>query len=239
MQFPEIKSKLKNNRKKIIVILCIIILVVFSNCMIGGKIVCRFTTQFSSVNITENDFENIQGLYFLKKLSVICHDIDDNVNFLENKNFLKDFSIDAYGIDDWSALKNCPKLENFNAKGKCTFHNLKDFSGMESIKNLCIGSSEHKIESLDGLQDISKSLIKLTLNGIENETNLNLEKFSNLRTLQIKNSSLKEIHINSYIEYLDVSDNPYLRNIYLPSDYGTPENIIIDNSPYVNIVYYK
>ncbi|MDE6426191.1 MAG: hypothetical protein K2K89_08665, partial [Ruminococcus sp.] len=142
--------------------------------------------------------------------------------------------------DDWSSLKNCPKLQLFYADGQCTFHNLKDFSGMENLKNLCIGSfnpNSPKIESLDGLQDISKTLTTLTLNGIENETILNLEKFSNLRYLEVENSSLREIHVNSYLESLNVSNNPNLRAIYLPSDYGTPENIITDNSPYVNIIY--
>ncbi|MDE7138917.1 MAG: hypothetical protein K2O29_10780, partial [Ruminococcus sp.] len=180
----------------------------------------------------------IRGLYFLKKLTVDCYDAD-NVSFLENKNFLEYLSIMSKA-DDWSSLKNCPKLKLFYADGQCTFHNLKDFSSMENLKNLCIGGfnpDSPKIESIDGLQDISDSLITLTLNGIENETVLNLEKFSNLRNLDVENSSLREIHINTYLEYLNISDNPYLQTVYLPSEYGIPEKIITDNSPYVNIIY--
>lgn len=238
MRLSELKEKCIRNYKKIIAIVCVIILVIFSNCTIDGKIVCRFTTEFSSINITEKDFDNIRGLYFLKKLSVDCWNID-NVSFLENKNYLKYLSVDSDSIDDWSSLKNCPKLEYFCADGTCTFHNLKDFSGMENLKELYIGLllSTPKIESLDGLQDISKSLTTLTLNGIENETVLNLEKFSNLRRLDVENSSLREIHVNSYLEYLNVSNNPNLRAVYLPVHYGTPENIYTDNSPYVNIIY--
>ncbi|MCM1314737.1 MAG: hypothetical protein NC205_04255 [Prevotella sp.] len=238
MQLSEIKSKLKNHYKKIIAVMCVIVLVIFSNCIIDGKVVCRFTTEFNSINVTEEDFDNIRGLYFLKKLMIDCYDTN-NVSFLENKNFLEYFSIMSKA-DDWSSLKNCPKLQLFYADGQCTFHNLKDFSGMENLKNLCIGSfnsNSPKIESLDGLQDISKTLTLLILNGIENETILNLEKFSNLRYLEVKNSSLREIHVNSYLESLNVSNNPNLRAIYLPSDYGTPEKIITDNSPYVNIIY--
>lgn len=240
MQLSEIKSKIKDNYKKIIAVMCVIIFVVFSNCIIDGKIVCRFATEFTSINVNEDDFDNIRGLYFLKELTVDCYDTN-NVSFLENKNFLKYFSIISE-TDDWSSLKNCPKLEIFYADGECTFHNLKDFSGMENLKNLSIGrlfTDSPKIESLDGLQDISKTLTTLTLNNIENETVLNLEKFSNLRYLDVENSSLKEIHINSYLEHLNVSNNPNLRIVYIPADYGTPENITIDNSPYVKIGYYK
>ncbi len=150
-------------------------------------------------NVTEKDFDNIKRLYFLKKLTVDCYDTN-NVSFLENKNFLAYFSI-VSKADDWSSLKNCPKLKVFYADGKCTFHNLKDFSD------------------------------------IENETILNLEKFSNLRDLDIEDSSLVEIHVNSHLEYLNVSHNPYLQTVYLPSEYGIPENIYTDNSPYVNIIY--
>ncbi|MDE6102167.1 MAG: hypothetical protein K2F73_04255, partial [Ruminococcus sp.] len=165
--------------------------------------------------------DNIRGLYFLKKLTVNCYDAN-NVSFLENKNCLEYFAIMSKA-DDWSSLKNCPKLQLFYADGKCTFHNLKDFSGMENLQNLCIGSfnpNSPKIESLDGLQYISKSLTTLILNGIENETILNLEKFSNLRSLDVENSSLREIHINTYLECLNVSNNPYLQTVYLPSEYG-------------------
>lgn len=238
MRLSEIRSGIRDNCKKITVVLCIIILVVFSNCIIDGKVVCRFATEFNSINITEKDFDNIRGLYFLKKLSVNCWNVN-NVSFLENKNFLEYFSVETDSIDDWSALKNCPKLEYFYTEGNATFHNLKDFSGMENLKNLYIGSllSIPKIESLDGLQDISDSLKELTLAGIESETNLNLEKFSNLRRLDVEHSSVREIHINTYLEYLDVSNNPYLQTVYLPSEYGTPEIIVTNNSPYVNIIY--
>ncbi len=239
MRLSELKEKCIKNYKKIILIISVIILVIFSNCIIGGRIVCRFTTELNSTNITEKDFNNIQGLYFLKKFETELYDAD-NISFLENKNFLEYLSINANDIDDWSALKNCPKLKTFYIKGKCTFHNLKDFSGMENLKNLCIGEfnpNSPKIESLDGLQNISNSLITLTLNGIENESVLNLEKFSNLRHLDVENSSLREIRINTYLEYLNVSENPYLQTVYLPSEYGIPEKIITDNSPYVNIVY--
>ncbi|MDE5772101.1 MAG: hypothetical protein K2I06_10845 [Ruminococcus sp.] len=238
MRLSEIKLKIKNHYKKIIAVLCVIIFVIFSNCIIDGKIVCRFTTEFTSINVTEKDFDNIRGLYFLKKLTVDCYDTN-NVSFLENKNFLEYFSIMSKA-DDWSSLKNCPKLQLFYADGKCTFHNLKDFSDMANLQNLCIGSfnpNSPKIESLDGLQNISKTLTILILNGIENETILNLEKFSNLRSLDVENSSLREIHINTYLECLNVSNNPYLQTVYLPSEYGIPENIYTDNSPYVNIVY--
>lgn len=238
MRLSEIRCGIKDNCKKIIVVLCVVIIVVFSNCIIDGKVVCRFATEFNSINITEKDFDNIRGLYFLKKLSVNCWNVN-NVSFLENKNFLEYFSVETDSIDDWSALKNCPELEYFYTDGNAIFHNLKDFSGMENLKSLCIGSllSIPKIESLDGLQDISDSLKELTLTGIENETNLNLEKFSNLRNLKITNSSLREIHVNSYLECLNVSDNPNLRAVYLPAQYGVPENININNSPYVNIIY--
>ena len=241
MHLSELKEKFIINYKKIIFVLCIIILVVLYNCInctIGGKKVCRFATEFTSINVTEKDFDNIRGLYFLKELTVDCYDTD-NVSFLENKNFLEYFSIMSKA-DDWSSLKNCPKMEIFHADGQCTFHNLKDFSGMENLKNLSIGMflpNSPKIESLDGLQDISVSITTLTLNGIENETVLNLEKFSNLRHLDIENSSLSEIHINSYLEYLNVSDNPYLQAVYIPSEYEIPEKIITNNSPYVNIIY--
>lgn len=238
MRLSEIKSKITDKYKKIIAALCIVIFVMFSNCIIGGKVVCRFATEFNSINITEKDFDNIRGLYFLKKLSVNCWNVN-NVSFLKNKNFLKYFSVETNHIDDWSALKNCPKLEYFYTDGNAIFHNLKDFSDMENLKSLCIGSllSMPKIESLDGLQDISDSLKELTLVGIENETNLNLEKFSNLRNLKITNSSLREIHVNSYLENLNLSDNPNLRAVYLPAQYGIPENINTNNSPYVNIIY--
>lgn len=241
MRLSELKEKCIRNYKKIIVVLCVVILVVFSNCIIGGRIVCRFTTELITNNdaVTDKDVDNIRGLYFLKKLTIDRYNADD-AGFLENKNFLEYFSITTDNIDDWSPLENCPKLKFFYADGKCTFHNLKDFSGMENLKNLCIGefnSNSPKIESLDGLQDISDSLKSLTLAGIENETNLNLEKFSNLRSLDVENSSLREIHVNSYLESLNVSNNPNLRTIYLPVHYGTPENIITDNSPYVNIIY--
>ncbi|MDE5556957.1 MAG: hypothetical protein K2J32_04590, partial [Ruminococcus sp.] len=237
MQLYEIKEKCIKHYKKIILISVIIIFVVFSNCIIDGKIVCRFATEFTSINVTEKDFNNIQGLYFLKKMSVDCWNVN-NVSFLENKNFLKYLSVDSNSIDDWSSLKNCPKLEYFYTDGDVTFHNLKDFSDMENLKNLCIGKllSTPTIESLDGLQDISKSLEKLTLNGIKNETFLNLEKFSNLKNLDVQNSSLNALQVNSYLENLNISNNPYLKNVYLPADYGTPENIITDNSPYVNII---
>ncbi len=238
MRLSDLKEKCIRNYKKIIIIISAIILVIFSNCIIGGRIVCRFTTEFNSINITEKDFDNIRGLYFLKKLTVDCYDTN-NVSFLENKNFLEYFSIMSKA-DDWSSLKNCPKLQVFYADGKCTFHNLKDFSDMENLKNLCIGAfliGSPTIESLDGLQDISKTLTTLTLNGIENETILNLEKFSNLRDLDIEDSSLVEIHVNSHLEYLNVSHNPYLQTVYLPSEYGIPKNIYTDNSPYVNIIY--
>lgn len=240
MQLSEIKKKCIKHYKKIILIPVIIIFVIFSNCKIGGKTVCRFTTEFNSINVTEEDFDNIRGLYFLKNLMIDCYDTN-NVNFLENKKFLKCFSIKSK-VDDWSSLKNCPKLQVFYADGQCTFHNLKDFSGMKKLKNLCIGSfnpNSSKIESLDGLQDISKSLTTLILNGIENETVLNLEKFSNLRSLEITNSSLKEIHISSYIENLNISNNPDLRTVYVPAQYGILENITADNSPYVTIAYCK
>lgn len=238
MRLSELKEKCIRNYKKIIVIISVIIFVIFSNCIIGGKIVCRFTTRFTSINITEKDFDNIRGLYFLTKLSVNCWNVN-NVNFLENKNFLKYFSVETDSIHDWSALKNCPKLEYFYADGNATFHNLKDFSGMENLKSLYIGSllSIPKIESLDGLQDISDSLKELTLAGIENETILNLEKFSNLRHLDVEHTSLREIHINTYLEYLDVSNNPYLQTVFLPSEYGTPETIVTNNSPLVQITY--
>ncbi|MDE6834044.1 MAG: hypothetical protein K2J39_07370 [Ruminococcus sp.] len=36
---------------------------------------------------------------------------------------------------------------------------------------------------------------------------------------------------------LNISDNLDLMAIYLPSDYGQPENIITNNFPYLNIIY--
>lgn len=77
MHLSELKEKFIINYKKIIVVLCIIILVVLYNCInctIGGKKVCRFATEFTSINVTEKDFDNIRGLYFLKKLTVDCYD---------------------------------------------------------------------------------------------------------------------------------------------------------------------
>lgn len=250
MRLSEIKSKIKYNYKKIIAALCVVILVVFSNCIIGGKIVCRFTTKLiAGINndaVTDKDVDNIKGLYFLKTLHIYNGDTND-LSFLENKNHLTDltiirqkYSATDMGIDDWSYLRNCKKLKNFESAGQCTFHNLKDFSEMKNLEKLRISSEiepDPVIESLDGLQDISDSLKELTLDGIENETNLNLEKFSNLRNLKITDSSLREIHVNSYLENLNVSDNPNLRAVYLPAQYGIPENINTNNSPYVNIIY--
>lgn len=250
MRLSEIKSRIRDNYKKIIAVLCVVVLVVFSNCTIAGKIVCRFATKLTiHINhepIEDEDVENIKGLYFLKKLLIYDCQTSD-VSFLENKNYLTDLVIirQKYsgvdiGIDDWSYLHDCKKLKSFKSAGHCTFHNLKDFSEMKNLDKLCISSEiepDPVIESLDGLQDISDSLKELTLDGIENEINLNLEKFSNLRNLEIKNSSLREIHVNSYLEYLNVSDNPNLRVVYLPAQYGVPENINTNNSPYVNIIY--
>lgn len=253
MRLSEIKPVLTANRKKIIVVLCIVVLVLFSNCIIGGRIVCRFTTKLiTDMNfddlITDKDVDNIKGLYFLKKLSM-DNVVTNDVSFLENKNFLTDLMIyrlntdsnDKVGVDNWSYLSNCKKLKYFEVSGKCTFHNLKDFSGLKNLKELCISSKIEPdpvvIKSLDGLQEISATLTKLTLTGIQNETVLNLEKFSNLRNLEIINSSLREIHVNSYLENLNISDNSNLRVIYLPAHYGTPENINTNNSPYVNIIY--
>lgn len=250
MHLSEIKSGIKDNYKKIIVVLCVVILVVFSNCIIGEKIVCRFTTKLiigiNNDAITDRDVDNIKGLYFLKTLHIYNGDTND-LSFLENKNHLTDLTIirqkyssTDMGINDWSYLRNCKKLKSFESAGQCTFHNLKDFSEMKNLEKLCISSEiepDPVIESLDGLQDISDSLKELTLVGIENETNLNLEKFSNLRDLEITDSSLREIHINSYLESLNISDNPNLKAVYLPVHYGTPENINTNNSPYVNIIY--
>jgi len=251
MRLSEIKSKIKDNSKKIIAVVCVIILVIFSNCIIGGRIVCRFTTElYVGVNddaIENKDVDNIRGLYFLETLHIYNGNTND-LSFLENKNFLTDLiilrqnfdGIDKTGIDNWSYLRNCKKLKSFESAGKCTFHNLKDFSEMKDLKELRISSEiepDPVIESLDGLQDISDSLESLTLTGIENETTLNLEKFSNLRSLEITDSSLREIHVNSYLENLNVYGNPNLRAVYLPVHYGTPENINTNNSPYVNIIY--
>lgn len=237
MQFPEIKEKLKANRIKIIAVLCVIIFVIFSNCIIDGKIVCRFAISLTVDTVTEKDIDNIRGLYFLKNLTIDkCETAD--VRFLENKNFLTEISIYDGNITDWSYLENCKKLKKFSSGGNCTFNNLECFSALENIESIFIGMfGNSTVESLDGLQDISKSLKYLYMRKIENETNLNVEKFSNLRSLDIEESSLREIHVNSYLEYLNISDNPDLRNIYLPVHYGTPENIIMDNSPYVNIIY--
>ncbi|MBD5160111.1 MAG: hypothetical protein HDT23_07730 [Ruminococcus sp.] len=233
--------------KKIIAVVCVIFLVIFSNCIIAGKIVCRFATElYIDANdnpVTDDDVENIKGLYFLKKLYIDNCDTND-LSFLENKNHLTDFLIlcngNYTGIVDWSYLRKCKKLKNFECAGRCTFRNLKDFSEMKNLEELRISAEIGNytiIEGLDGLQDISGTLKALTLNGIQNETVLNLEKFSDLRYLDIENSSLREIHINSYLETLNISDNPDLMAIYLPSDYGQPENISTYNSPYVNIIY--
>lgn len=240
-------SDIKKHYKKIIAVVCVIAVVIFSNCIIAGKIVCRFATKLhidvNGNSVTDDDVENIKGLYFLKKLYIDNCDTND-LSFLENKNHLTDFLIlcngNYTGIVDWSYLRKCKKLKNFECAGRCTFRNLKDFSEMKNLEELRISAEIGNytiIESLDGLQDISKSLTTLTLNGIENETFLNLEKFSNLRYLDIENSSLTEIRINSYLETLNISNNTNLRVIYLPSDYGQPENIITNNSPYVNIIY--
>ncbi len=252
MRLSNLKEKCIRNYKKIIAAVCVIILVIFSNCIIGGRIVCRFTTKLytdSNFNddITDKDVDNIRGLYFLKELC-IDNAVTNDLSFLENKNFLTDLiifrqnsdGIDKIGIDNWSYLGNCKNLKSFKSAGKCTFHNLKDFSGLKDLEKLCISSEiepDPVIESLDGLQDISDSLESLTLTGIENETTLNLEKFSNLRNLEITDSSLREIHINTYLENLNVAGNPYLQTVYLPSEYGTPENINTNGSPYVNITY--
>lgn len=239
MHLSEIKSKIKDNRRKIIAVLCVVILVIFSNCIIDGKIICRFTTELSVDTVTDKDVDNIKGLYFLKNLNIYNCETSDS-SFLENKKYLKKLFIKCDNIKDWSYLENCPKLEYFGADGNCVFNNLECFSGLENIKSICIGYDKNYnpvIKSLDGLQDISKTLNSLTLISIENEINLNLEKFSNLRWLDIKNSSLREIRVNSYLENLNINDNPDLRAIYLPVHYGTPENIYTDNSPYVNIIY--
>ncbi|MDE6670708.1 MAG: hypothetical protein K2K16_00775 [Ruminococcus sp.] len=243
-------SDIKKHYKKIIAVVCVIAVVIFSNCIIAGKIVCRFATKLhidvNGNSVTDDDVENIKGLYFLKKLYIDNCDTND-LSFLENKNHLTDLSIlrqkydvNDTGIVDWSYLRKCKKLKNFECAGRCTFRNLKDFSEMKKLEELRISAEIGNytiIESLDGLQDISGTLKALTLNGIQNETVLNLEKFSNLRYLDIENSSLTEIRINSYLETLNISNNTNLRVIYLPSDYGQPENIITNNSPYVNIIY--
>ncbi|MCM1507213.1 MAG: hypothetical protein NC177_08785 [Ruminococcus flavefaciens] len=252
MRLSEMKEKIKTNHKKIIAVICVLVLVLFSNCIIAGRIVCRFTTKLvTDMNfddlITDKDVDNIRGLYFLKKLH-IDNAVTNDVSFLENKNFLTDLiiirqnsdGIDKTGIDDWSYLSNCKKLKNFEVAGKCTFRNLKDFSGLKNLKELCISSEiepDPVIESLDGLQDISATLTKLELTGIQNETVLNLEKFKSLRSLEVTDSSLREIHVNSYLENLYVANNPNLMAVYLPVHSGTPENISTYNSPYVNIIY--
>lgn len=251
MRLSEMKEKIRTNHKKIIAVICVLVLVLFSNCIISGRIVCRFTTELhTGINndaVEDKDVDNIRGLYFLKKLHM-DNVVTNDVSFLENKNFLTDLiiirqnsdGIDKTGIDDWSYLSNCKKLKNFKVAGKCTFHNLKDFSGLKNLKELCISSEiepDPVIESLDGLQDISATLTKLTLTGIQNETVLNLEKFSNLRHLKITDSSLREIHVNSYLENLYVANNPNLMAVYLPAQYGIPENINTNGSPYVNIIY--
>lgn len=250
MRLSELKEKCIRNYKKITAVLCVIIFVIFSNCVISEKIVCRFTTELTiGINndaITDKDVDNIKGLYFLKTLHIYNGDTND-LSFLENKNHLTDlaiirqkYDITDTGINNWSYLRNCKKLKNFEVAGQCNFHNLKDFSEMKDLEKLCISSEiepDPVIESLDGLQDISDSLKSLTLTGIENETNLNLEKFSNLRHLDVEHTSLREIHINTYLEYLNVSDNPYLQTVFLPPEYGTPETIVTNNSPYVNIIY--
>lgn len=238
MRLSEIKPVLIANRKKIIAVICVLVLVLFSNCIIDGKIVCRFTTELNVHNLTEKDVDNIRGLYFLKKLTINKCETSDS-GFLENKNFLTELTISGGNITDWSYLENCPKLKEFSADGKCTFNDLKCFSGLENLELIFIGMfcRSATVKSLDGLQGISKSLKGLYLREIEDETVLNLEKFTNLRSLDIEKSSLREIHVNSYLEYLNVSDNPNLRAVYLPVHYGTPETIYTDNSPYVNIIY--
>ncbi len=251
MRLSEMKERIKTKHKKIIAVICVVVLVLFSNCIIGGRIVCRFTTElYAGINndaIEDKDVDNIRGLYFLKNLC-IDNAVTNDLSFLENKNFLTDLiilrqnsdGIDKIGIDNWSYLGNCKNLKSFESAGKCTFHNLKDFSELKDLEELRISSEiepDPVIESLDGLQDISDSLESLTLTGIKNETTLNLEKFSNLRSLEITNSSLREIHVNSYLENLNVADNPNLRAVYLPVHSGAPENINTNDSPYVNIIY--
>lgn len=51
MHLSDLKEKCIRNYKKIIIIIGVIILVVLSNCIIDGKIVCRFTTEFTSINV--------------------------------------------------------------------------------------------------------------------------------------------------------------------------------------------
>ncbi|MDE7293459.1 MAG: hypothetical protein K2N72_03440, partial [Oscillospiraceae bacterium] len=221
---------------KILVAVLVLIFILTSVVKINGDYVFRYSAKITIEQCTDEDAGKLTHMPFLRELCLLgCQ--TDNLDFLTDMPRLQEIYINSLNNNyDLSFLESCTELREFRSGG-FTFDDLTCFSKMNKLEELDLGLFVvNNIQSLEGLDKLT-SLKRLYLSALnENAETELINSLTGLESLWITDSDFEFLEISApNLNYLNISDNPNLKNVILNGDFDSLEMLVIDDSP--NIVF--
>jgi Leucine-rich repeat (LRR) protein/GTPase SAR1 family protein len=167
--------------------------------------------QLHTLNLSNNKIENIsvlQDLQQLQSLNLNNNQIE-GISFLQDLKALQSLNLSQNKIEDYSFLQDLKALQSLSLSQ----NKIEDISFLQDLKALqSLNLSSNKIEDVSFLQDL-KELHTLNLNQnkiVDLEPLTGLTKLRSLYLIQnkLKNVSLKQLNKFSNLETLVLKDNP-------------------------------